>query len=245
MKTVALYARISTELRRGRQDPEVQLDALRAHCRRQGWTGPVAEYTDDVSTREPIKRRPGLSRLLEDCRRGRIDTVVISRLDRIARSTRELIELSDYFVGIRVDLVVVDQAIDTTTPVGKFYFHVLAAVAELEREMIRERVLAGIAHARRRGIRIGAEPRHGLDEAEVLRLFREEGLSRSAIARRLTRPGRARIFPTTISRILARQGLPRTADGPPGPRLGYPLPSPSGSDLTNPPRLTPRFSQLS
>jgi DNA invertase Pin-like site-specific DNA recombinase len=88
-------------------------------------------------------------------RRRRFDVLVVTKLDRLARSVRHLTTLAAELEALGVDLVVLDQAIDTSTPSGRFLFNALGAVAELERDLIRERVTAGIAAAKRRGIRLG------------------------------------------------------------------------------------------
>jgi DNA invertase Pin-like site-specific DNA recombinase len=109
--------------------------------------------------------------------------VVITKLDRLARSTRHLCELAETFHALDVDLVVLDQAIDTSTVSGKLLFDVLAAVAEFEAGLIRERTLAGLAAARRRGKRLG-RPKAKRDSslrARVRRL-RQAGRSLSEVA---------------------------------------------------------------
>ena len=88
-------------------------------------------------------------------RRREVDAVAVTKLDRLARSTRHLCEMSDELKAVGADLIVLDQAIDTSTPSGKLLFDVLAAVAEFEGGLIRERTLAGLEAARRRGTKLG------------------------------------------------------------------------------------------
>jgi DNA invertase Pin-like site-specific DNA recombinase len=136
------YARISTT----QQDEALQLDALnQAGCTRI--------YTDKASG--AVQSRPALDELLEHLRPG--DTIVVWRLDRLGRSLRHLVELVATLEERNVGLRSLTESIDTTTPGGKLIFHVFAALAEFERELIRERTYAGLAAARARG-RVGGRP---------------------------------------------------------------------------------------
>src|SRR5262245_44796716 len=144
----ALYARVSTT----DQTPENQLVALRAFAAARGWR--ATEFVDHgVSGAKD--RRPALDALLAAVRARRVDLVLCVRLDRLARSTRQLVTLAGDFEALGVDLVVIDQAIDTTTPSGRLLFHVLAAIAEFERDLIRDRVVAGLQRAKAHGVRLG------------------------------------------------------------------------------------------
>ena len=173
----ALYARVSTT----DQTPENPLVALRAFAAARGWQ--ATEFVDHgVSGAKD--RRPSLDALLAAVRARHVDRVVRVRLDRLARSTRHLVTLAGDFEALGVDLVVVDQAIDTTTPSGRLLFHVLAAIAEFERDLIRDRVMAGLRRAKAQGRRLGRPRRHQVDVDEARALV-ADGLSLRAIARRL------------------------------------------------------------
>jgi len=155
MKRAALYARVSTEM----QTVENQLLALRAFATARGWV--AAEYVDQgVSGAK--EKRPALDALLAEVRARRVDVLVCVKLDRLARSVHHLVAMVREFEILGVDLVVLDQAIDTTTPTGRLLFHVLAAISEFERDLIRDRVIAGMRRARAQGIRIG-RPRKLID----------------------------------------------------------------------------------
>ena len=117
--------------------------------------------------------RPGLDALLADVRRGRIDVVMVWSLDRLARSLRHLLELSEEFRSLGVDLFAARQAIDTASPAGRLTYQVLGAVAEFERELLRERVKAGLQHARAKGRTMGRPPLRVLTAEEVAKLRRE------------------------------------------------------------------------
>lgn len=163
-KRVAIYARVST----AEQKADLQLDRLRQLAEQRGWRV-IGEYID-LGVSGSKDRRPQLDLLLKDAHRGKLDVVAIWKLDRLARSVRHLVMLADELRALGIDLVSAEDSIDTTTPSGRFTFHVLGAVAELERELIRERTIAGLAAARRRGVRLGRCPvRFDVDLARELR----------------------------------------------------------------------------
>lgn len=144
----ALYARVSTL----EQDPENQLAELRRYAEARGWT--ATEYVDHgVSGAK--ERRPALDRLIAEARRRKLDVLVCWRLDRLGRNLRHLVVLIEELRAVGVDFVSLGEGIDATTPAGKLQLHILAALAEFERERIRERVLAGLRRVRAQGKRLG------------------------------------------------------------------------------------------
>ena len=144
----AVYARVSTL----DQEPENQLQELRRYLEARGWTG--KEYIDrGVSGSKD--RRPALDELVKDARRRRFDVVVCWRLDRLGRNLKHLITLLEDLQALGVAFVSLAEGIDATTPAGKLQMHILGAIAEFERERIRERVLAGLQRARQQGKRLG------------------------------------------------------------------------------------------
>src|SRR6516225_6687941 len=144
----AIYARVSTL----DQEPENQLQELRRYVVARGWT--AVEYVDrGVSGAKD--RRPALDQLLIDAKRRRFDVLVCWRLDRLGRSLKHLITLLDELRVLGVAFVSLAEGIDATTPAGKLQMHILGAIAEFERERIRERVLAGLQRARTQGRRLG------------------------------------------------------------------------------------------
>src|SRR5437667_8838771 len=156
----AVYCRVSTT----GQTPENQVDALRAFAGARGWA--VTEFVDHGVSGSK-ERRPQLDALLADVRRRKFDLVLVTKLDRLARSTRHLVTLAAELEALGVDLVVLDQAIDTTTPSGRLLFHVLAAIAEFERDLIRDRVLAGIRRAKAQGRHLGRPRKYRVDLSRV------------------------------------------------------------------------------
>ena len=144
----AVYARVSTT----DQNPENQLAELRRYVDARGWT--AVEYVDrGVSGAKD--RRPALDQLLADGKRRRFDVLVCWRLDRLGRNLKHLITLLDDLQALGVAFVSLAEGIDATTPAGKLQMHILGAIAEFERERIRERVLAGLRRARANGQRLG------------------------------------------------------------------------------------------
>jgi len=176
MVRVALYARVSrpdkNQNGEKKQTNENQLLKLRAFATARAYAI-IGEYSDEASGASP--HREGLERMLKDAYAHRFDAILIVRLDRLARSTRHLLNLLSDLQGYGVDLVCSDQEIDTKSPAGKLLFTVLGAVAELERELISERTKDGLARARAHGKRLGRPPKPEL--AEQIAELRAQGLS--------------------------------------------------------------------
>jgi DNA invertase Pin-like site-specific DNA recombinase len=124
--------------------------------------------------------------MLAAARRRRIDVVACTKLDRLARSVHHLVAMGREFEVLGVDLAVLDQSIDTTTPAGRLLFHMLAAIAEFERDLIRDRVVAGLRRAKAQGVRLG-RPRRGVDVVRVKALL-ADGQSLRAVAKSLGVP---------------------------------------------------------
>ena len=155
---VGIYARVSTT--GNGQDVGLQLDDLRRVADQRGWEI-VGEYIDD-GVSGAVETRPALDNLMAAARAARIDVIAVWRFDRFARSTRHLLEALDEFRTLGVGFVSVREQIDTSTAMGKAMFTMVAAIAELERDLIRERVRAGVTRAKAKGVRFG-RPRRELD----------------------------------------------------------------------------------
>ena len=189
---VALYARVSTE----GQDPEVQLVALRAHAAQRDWQ--VAEEFVDRGVSGAKERRRALDRLMKAAWAGQFQVLLVWRFDRFARSVKHLVAALETFRSLHVGFVSLQEQLDTSTPIGQAMFTIIGAMAQLERDIIRERVKAGLEHARARGVRLG-RPVARID-LEDLRTLHRQGLrvpdlarrfhcSRSTIRRRLRQAG--------------------------------------------------------
>jgi DNA invertase Pin-like site-specific DNA recombinase len=132
-------------------------------------------------------KRPGLDALLADARRGLFNAVVVWRFDRFARSVKQLVLALEEFQVLGIDFVSHQEALDSSTPMGKAMFTVIAAMAELERSLIQERVIAGLAYARENGTKSGNQvgrPRKIFRRDTVLEL-RSQGLSWREISSRV------------------------------------------------------------
>ena len=143
-------------------------------------------------------RRPALDRLMADARAGRLELVAVWRFDRFARNTAHLLAAMDEFRALGVHFVSLREQVDTSTPMGKAMFTILSAISELERDLIRERVVAGVRRAQAAGKHCG-RPRVDLDLRPALALLREGRslkevsailkLSRATLRRRLRETG--------------------------------------------------------
>src|SRR5437879_6543073 len=175
----ALYARVST-VNNG-QDPTMQTRELEEYCERRGWKV-VGEYVD-VGISGSKEKRPALDRMMADAHRRRFDAVVVWKFDRFARSVSHLLRALETFRALGIQFVSLSEQVDTSTPMGKMIFTVLGAVAELERNLIVERVRAGLRHARIKGKRLG-RPKKSIDLAHVMSM-RADGGSWRVVARKL------------------------------------------------------------
>jgi DNA invertase Pin-like site-specific DNA recombinase len=175
---VGLYARVSTM---HNQNPAMQLAELREHPTRRGWEV-VSEYIDRGIT-GARERRPELDRLWADCRKRKVDAVLVYRYDRFARSLRQLVNALEEFRALGIDFISLHEGVDTSTPNGRLVFGIFASIAEFERELIRGRVISGLAAAVARGVRLG-RPKRTVDAAEIARL-RASGASWREVAERM------------------------------------------------------------
>ena len=142
---VAIYCRCSTT----EQSVDPQLDVLRKYA--EAWELEIVGEYKDVGVSGTRDRRNGLDALVKDARKRCFDAVACVKLDRMARSVRHLTTMAAELESLGVDLIAVDQSLDTSTPSGRLLFHVLGAIAEFERDLIVERTKAGVESARRRG----------------------------------------------------------------------------------------------
>jgi DNA invertase Pin-like site-specific DNA recombinase len=174
MKRAALYTRVSTF----DQHPETQLYDLRQLATNRGLTI-EAEFTDTISGAK--SKRPGLDALMSDVRRGRCDIVMVWAFDRMARSVRHFVEVLDELNHLNVEFVSFRENIDTGGALGRAMIIIVGAIAELERNLIIERVRAGMRRAKLEGRHIGRRPVE-VDRTAIFR-DRAQGQSLRQIAR--------------------------------------------------------------
>jgi putative DNA-invertase from lambdoid prophage Rac len=186
---VGLYARVSTH---DQQTLPLQIHAMRDYAARRGWTivAQIKEVGSGASQRELRES------LLATARRREIDVVMVWRLDRWGRSVADLVSTLQELQHLGVGFVSLTEALDLTTPAGRAMAGLLAVFAEFEREILRERVRAGLDHARQQGKRLGRPPSVVHQAVKACKLHRQ-GISKSEIARRL------QISRTSVRRLLA------------------------------------------
>jgi DNA invertase Pin-like site-specific DNA recombinase len=174
---VVIYARVSTK----DQSCDLQLRDLRAYCAARGFSV-QREYVDSGESGAKDSR-PQLNELMDAARKRQFDAVVVWRFDRFARSTKHLLLALEEFRSLGIQFTSYQENIDTTSPLGQALFTIVSAVAQLERDLIRERVSAGIRNARACGKQFG-RPRRIVNHDDVRRL-RSEGASLRQIAAKL------------------------------------------------------------
>ena len=148
---VAIYARVSKE----EQNPENQILELTDYAKKRGFEV-YHVYVDKVSGAK--ESRPALNELMNDARQKKFDAVLVWKLDRLGRSLQHLIQIIEEWEKLGINFICYTQNIDTTSPSGKLIFHIFGAIAEFERELIRERVRAGLKRAKKEGKRLGRPP---------------------------------------------------------------------------------------
>lgn len=182
-KRIAVYGRVSTD----GQSHASQLREVRAYVHRRWPKAKVTDYLDKASGAR--FSRKGLDDLMTHVRQGHVDVLVVYKLDRLGRSLQHLAQLIGEFEAHGTALVATSQGIDTSesNPAGRLQMHVLAAVAEFERSVIRERINAGLAAARERGVKFG-RPRTLDRYVTAVATLRRNGMSGRKIARKLMIP---------------------------------------------------------
>jgi DNA invertase Pin-like site-specific DNA recombinase len=210
----AIYARVSTV----DQDCSMQLDELRRYVKARGW--PKGEEYVDTGFSGTKASRPELDRLMRDARVRRVDCIVVWKLDRWGRSLGNLIGSLAELGGLGVRWIATTQNIDTdeSNPTGRLLLHIMGAVAEFEREMMRERTLAGLAHARSQG-RVGGRPARVFDRYHAKDL-RDQGMSWRGIEKELG------IAQSSIRKALAHLPV-KPVRGKTHTKGGDPTPSPA------------------
>ena len=202
IKGAALYVRVSTDA----QTVENQIRELRQVAKRRGWDV-VEVYSDaGISGAKGRKGRPGLDTMLKDASRRKFDVILAWAIDRLGRSLSDLLDTIQHLEACGVDLYLDQQAIDTTTPMGKLVFQLTGAFAEFERTMIRQRINAGLKRAVAQGVKLGRPKIDSATERKVRRQL-AKGVGILKVARSLG------IGTGTVQRIASERAMsPRGAE---------------------------------
>ena len=190
MKKTVLYLRVSTL----DQHPETQLLDLKQMAAQRGLEI-VGIYEDRISGAKAT--RPGLDRMMADARRGKFNVLLVWAFDRMARSTRHLLEVLDELGHLKIDFISFREQIDTRGPLGRAILIIIGAIAELEHSLIRERVCAGMRRARSEGRHIG-RPRLKVDREAILK-DHARGMSLKELAEKY------RVSKASICKILKKR----------------------------------------
>ena len=192
---IALYSRVST-IGKG-QNVETQLRPLREYAATRGFE--VVAEVKDVGISGKAYRRPGLDRVMDMARKRIIDGVLVWRFDRFARSLRHLLEALQEFRSLSVAFMSYSENIDTASPLGELIFAIVGAMGQLERDLIRERVQAGLARARAEGRRLGRPP-VDISPDRVAEVY--------AIQKSIRETAKAlHVSPSTVQRLLKSEGI--------------------------------------
>ena len=204
MKRAALYCRVSTV----DQHPETQLSELRQFAANKGFQV-VGEYIDHGYSGARA-RRPELDRMMDDARRHKFDVLLVWACDRLARSTKHLLQTIDELNGMGVQFLSQREALDTEGPLGRAILVIVSAMAELERSIIIERVRAGMRRARLEGRQIG-RARLDVNREQIVRdrrfgmsltqVAKKHGISRASVCRLVKDSGRNAVLPTLVGNV--------------------------------------------
>ena len=180
-KRIAIYARCSTTS----QSPQNQIDVLTELANRQGYTI-IKIYSDNgISGTKLTADRPALNDLMTDARKRKFDMVLVWSLDRLGRSLKHCLELLQELQELKVDLFFQQQGMDTSTSSGKLMFSMIGAFAEFERNIIRERVMAGQMRAKKNGVKLGRPTKMNDGMRSAVKILRGKGMGIKQIAKEL------------------------------------------------------------
>ena len=180
-KKVAIYARVSTSS----QDSSNQLLELRIIAKRMGYEV-VSEFIDNgISGSKGREGRPALDLMMKSATQRKFDMVMCWSIDRLGRSLQNLVEILNELQSMRIDLFFLQQGMDTSTPSGRMIFSVFGAIGEFERNLIRERVIAGQKRAVANGVKMGRPSKMNDGMRSAIQLLREKGMGIKQIAKQL------------------------------------------------------------
>ena len=178
-KRVVLYARVSTD----KQTCENQLNELRSIAERMQYI--IVDEFIDEGISGATSSRPALDALMKSATQRRFDMVMCWSIDRLGRSLQNLIEILNELQSLKVDLFFMQQGMDTSTSAGRMMFSIFGALAEFERNLIRERVIAGQQRAISQGVKMGRPTKMNDGMKNAIKLLRERGIGIKQIAREL------------------------------------------------------------
>ena len=176
-----LYARVSTADKG--QDPELQLKALRSYAQARGWE--IFDEYVDIGESGSKDRRPELDRLMEDAKKRKIDGILVWKLDRFTRSLKLLVVTLEELRTLGVQFVSYTENLDFSTPAGRAMANLIGVFAEFERDLIRERVKAGLQNAKSKGIRVGRRPKIDMTLLRAVADMTDRGMSTRRISKAL------------------------------------------------------------
>ena len=181
MKRIAIYARVSTD----KQTTQNQIDALREVAERCGYQITQIFSEDGISGSKGREGRPALDQLMKSANQRKFDMVMCWSIDRLGRSLQNLVEILNELQAMRIDLFFLQQGMDTSTPSGRMIFSVFGAIGEFERNLIRERVIAGQRRAVANGVKIGRPSKMNDGMRSAIQLLREKGMGIKQISKQL------------------------------------------------------------
>lgn len=173
MKKVALYARCSSS----KSDTSRQITELRQIAQNHEYEI-VAEYVDNAVS-GAIRNRVALNQMLEDAMLRKFEKILVLELSRLFRDTKHMLETAEFLESKNIDLFIVNQSIDTSTPANRFFFSVMSAVSQFERELIRERIMSGLDNARRKNKRLGRKS--NLTELKKIQIVKKRTAENASI----------------------------------------------------------------
>lgn len=176
-KRVALYARVSTD----KQTCENQLKELRSIAERMQYI--IVDEFIDEGISGATSSRPALDALMKSATQRRFDMVMCWSIDRLGRSLQNLIEILNELQSLKVDLFFMQQGMDTSTSAGRMMFSIFGALAEFERNLIRERVIAGQNRAKAKGVKMGRPSKMNDGLKSAIQLLRQKGMGIKQIAK--------------------------------------------------------------
>lgn len=196
-KRIGIYLRVSTS----EQSTELQLREINQFLDARGWQ--TREIYEDSGLSGANSNRPQLKRLLRDVKQRKIDIVICWKMDRLFRSLKDLIVTLQEFSELGIELISLKDNVDLSTSSGKLLMHLLGAFAEFERNLIVERVRAGLVNAKAKGKRLGRPIKRNEEE---IRTLRTNGLSIRSIAKEL------KISKSTVQSVVSRKPLQKSRD---------------------------------